>query len=100
MPDEPLSRDQARAKLNWCLEEASVIYTKHFRDEMIEDNLVTEDVLAVCRSGTIITPAEQDIKTGNWKYRIEGITTDGPRAAIVFTFRPDMAVLITVFKRT
>ena len=67
---------------------------------MIDDGLKTEDILAVCRSGAIVAAPEQDIKTGNWKYRIEGITTDGPRAAIVFTFRPDTAVLITVFKRT
>ena len=41
MQDEPLSNDQAKANLNWCLEEGSVIYTKHFRDEMIDDELNT-----------------------------------------------------------
>ncbi len=100
MLGEPLSNSRAKANLNWCFEEGSVIYTKHFRAEMINDNLTIEDVLAVCRSGTIVTPPEQDMKLGNWKYRIEGTTIDGPRAAIVFTFRPEAAVLITAFKRT
>jgi hypothetical protein len=30
------------------------------------------DVLSVCRSGAVTTVPEQDIRTGDWKYRIEG----------------------------
>ena len=45
-------------------------------------------------------PPEEDIKTGEWKYRIEGFTPDHYRIAVVFTFRSDLAVFITVFKRT
>jgi len=41
-----------------------------------------------------------DIKTGQWKYRIEGLTQESGRIAFVFTFRPNQAVLIIVFKRT
>ncbi len=42
---------------------------------------------------------EQDIKTGQWKYRIEGRAADRDHVAVVFTFRDDMAVFITVSKR-
>jgi hypothetical protein len=42
---------------------------------------------------------EQDIKTGQWKYRIEGTNADECRVAVVFTFRHEQAVFITVFKR-
>ena len=43
---------------------------------------------------------EKDIKTGHWKYRIEGITVDRRQLAVVFTFRTELAVFITVFERT
>ena len=100
MRDQPLSKDQAKAKLNRCLEEGAVIYSQHFRDELANDDLTMEDVLAVCRSGAIIMAPEEDIKTGKWKYRIEGITADRRQVVVVFTFRPGLAVFITVFERT
>ncbi len=43
---------------------------------------------------------EIDPKTGNWKYRIEGMTADQRKVGIVFTFRSELAVFITVFERT
>ena len=42
---------------------------------------------------------EKDIKTGQWKYRIEGITVDRRRIAFVFTLKPDLTVFITVFEK-
>ncbi len=77
-----------------------MIYTKHFRDELVNDDLTMKDVLAVCKSGAVIMEPEKDIKTGKWKYRIEGITADRRQVAVVFTFRSDLAVFITVFDRT
>ena len=76
-------------------------YTKHFREELTSDDLSMEDVLRVCKSGAIVMWPEQDIKTGDWKYRIEGPTVDGRQIAIVFCLpRPEVAVFITVFERT
>lgn len=50
------------------------------------------------RSGQIYDPPEQDIKTGEWKYRIEGHTADGQWLVIVFCFRAtDQTFLITVW---
>jgi hypothetical protein len=98
--DAPLAKDRAKAKLNRCLDEGTVIYSRHFRDELVNDDLTTEDTLAVCRSGAIVMAPEKDIKTGQWKYRIEGITADRRQIAVVFTFRPELAVFITVFERT
>ena len=95
-----LTKDRDKAKLNRCLHEGAVIYSKHFRAELANDDLTTEDVLAVCRSGAIIMGPEKDIKTGHWKYRIEGITVDRRQLAVVFTFRTELAVLIAVFERT
>jgi hypothetical protein len=50
------------------------------------------------KSGAIYNPPEQDIKTGEWKYRIEGFAPDGEWLAIVFCFKTrKRAFLITVF---
>jgi uncharacterized DUF497 family protein len=97
--DAPLAKDRAKAKLNRCLDEGAVVYSLHFREELANDNLTTQDILTVCRSGAIIMAPEKDIKTGQWKYRIEGMTADGREVAVVFTFRPELAVFITVFER-
>jgi len=72
--------------------------TRHFRDELANDDLTMEDVLSVCRSGAVILEPEKDIKTGQWKYRIEGTTADLRRVAIVFAFKSELAVFITVFE--
>jgi len=98
--DQPLGKVQAKAKLNRCLEGGVVIYSRHFREELVKDALALQDVLAVCKSGAIIIAPEQDIKTGKLKYRIEGLTADRRQVAVVFTFRTEQAVFITVFERT
>jgi uncharacterized protein DUF4258 len=90
---------QAKAKLNQCLDEGTVIYSRHFREELANDDLTTEDVLRVCKSGAVAVPPEKDIKTGDWKYTIEGITVDRRNIAVVFTFRLVSAVFVTVFER-
>jgi hypothetical protein len=92
--DAPPAKDRAKVKLNRCLDEGTVIYSRHFRDELVNDDLTTEDTLAVCSSGAIVMAPEKDIKTGQWNYRIEGITADRRH------FRPEQAVFTTVFERT
>jgi hypothetical protein len=42
---------------------------------------------------------ECDIRTGQWKYRIEGTTAEMRRIAIVFAFRAETTVMITVFEK-
>jgi hypothetical protein len=42
---------------------------------------------------------EKDIRTGEWKYRIEGFTAERRPIAVVFSFRSDATVFITVFER-
>lgn len=85
-------------KLNRCLEEGQVVYSRHFREELLNDSFTMGDVLRVCRSGAIFMAPEQDAKTGRWKYRIEGRSVDYRAMAVVFTFGQDRAVFITVFE--
>ena len=89
-----------KAKLNRCLEEDDVVYSRHFQVELANDDPTTEDILTVCKSGAIRMAPEEDIRTGKWKYRIEGTTVDQHQVAVVFTFRSELAVFITVFERT
>jgi hypothetical protein len=98
--DPPLSRDEAKARLNECLEDGIVIYTRHFREELANEDLTIEDVLVVCRSGAVVMAPEKDIRTGHWKYRIEANTVERRHVAVIFSFRSEAAVLITVFERT
>jgi hypothetical protein len=62
--DRPLGKDQAKAKLNSCIEEGTVIYSRHFRDELMNDDLTIADVLTICRSGAVLMAPEKDIRTG------------------------------------
>lgn len=76
----------------------SVVPGSHFRDELRNEGLTLPDAWLVLRSGCIYKAPECDIKTGEWKYTIEGFTADGCWLAIVFCFKHvDRAYLITVF---
>jgi hypothetical protein len=81
-----------------CLENGSIIPSKHFRDELAKESADINDAFHVLRCGNIFDPPEQDMKTGEWKYRIEGHIPDGQWLAIVFKFRTeDSAFVITIF---
>ena len=99
MLDAPLGRDGAKAELNRCIKSGQVVLTGHFREELANDDLTMEDVFYVCRSGAILMEPEADLKTGRWKYRIEGNTMEPRNIAVVFTFDVARAFLITVFER-
>jgi hypothetical protein len=64
------------------LEEGEVVPTKHFRAELANESVTFEDAWIVLRSGSIYDEPEQDIKTGDWKYRIEGYEPEGKWMAI------------------
>jgi uncharacterized DUF497 family protein len=75
------------------------VYTRHFWTELRNDGLSMQDVLTVCRSGRVVQ-VEPDLRTGDSRYRLEGLTVEQQTLAVVFCFRPeDQAVFITVFKR-
>ena len=63
-----------RILLHYCLEDGGVIQGKHFREELAKEGgpLCIEDAFAVLVDGIIYDPPEIDIKTGEWKWKIEG----------------------------
>jgi hypothetical protein len=84
--------------LHYCLGDGEVKHGTHFREELAKEKLSYEDAWGVLLRGRIFDPPEQDIKTGEWKYRIEGREAGGKWVAIIFSFKTiDRAFLITVF---
>lgn len=72
--------------------------TTHFLEELSHEGLEFEDALAVLNAGAIYSPPEVDIRTGDWKWRMEGREPGGQWIAIIFAFKSvDSAVLITIF---
>lgn len=78
-----------------------MILSAHFRKELANDCLDMSDATYVLKHGHILREPEPDIKTGEWKYRIEGTTTESKRLAVVFCFKAlDTCFCITVFTLT
>ena len=77
MADVPLTKDRAKVKLNRCLEEGTVVYSLHFRDELLNDDLTIEDVLTICRAGVIVTAPEPDIRNAKMKRKSHECTNCG-----------------------
>jgi hypothetical protein len=84
--------------LRHCLEDGEIIPGRHFREELKAEELTFEDALCVMQRGSIYDPPEPDIKTGEWKYRVEGHEPGGKWLAVVFSFKEfDRTFLITIF---
>ena len=98
MTQKALTPQQADKMLRHCLEKGEVIPGKHFRDELEHECLTFEQARSVLRGGRIYSEAEQDLKTAEWTYRVEGWDPDGKWLAIVFCFKSvNRAFLITIF---
>lgn len=64
----------------------------------MNEELSFEDAWVVLRTGRIYEPAEEDIKSGELKFRVEGYEPGGKWLAIVFSFKTiSRAFLITIF---
>ena len=89
----------AKRLLGETLERGGLRRTDHFLKQLAERNLDILDAREVMRSGEIYQPPEQDPKTGEWVYKIEGWTSDRDWLVIVFRFgRKRTAVLITIYE--
>lgn len=84
--------------VHYCLEDGEIIPGRHFREELAKEGISFLDAYVVLKSGRIYDAPEQDIKTGEWKYRMEGHEPGGKWIVIVFSFKSiERAFLITVF---
>jgi uncharacterized DUF497 family protein len=90
---------EAQDLLRFCLAGGgAVVPGCHFRRELVNEGLAFEDAWMVLATGQIYAPPEEDIKTGERKYRVEGYESGGKYLVIVFSFKTiTLAFLITVF---
>jgi hypothetical protein len=98
MPVGRLDRYKAKERLRQCLDSGRVIPSKHFRDELANENLKLLDAWSVLGDGAIFNEPEFHAGAQEWNYRIEGHEPGGKWLAIVFSFKAvDAAFLVTVF---
>jgi hypothetical protein len=98
MPVKCLTRIEAENLVRKCLSSGRVILGKHFRDELANEGLDILDAHNLLRRGNILQQPEPDIRTGDWKYRMEGTDLEGNPLAVVFCFKDEATgFLITVF---
>jgi uncharacterized DUF497 family protein len=95
---ECLKAEEATALLHRCLESGRTILGRHFREELNKESVSFQDAWGVLTAGAMYDPPEQDVRTGEWKYRVEGYEPDGNWLVIVFSFKEmDTAFLITIW---
>jgi hypothetical protein len=93
-----LTRSEATDLVRHCLSSGKVRYGRHFKEELANEALAIQDAYHVLKRGVILREPEQDIRTGEWKYRMEGADVEGKRLAVVFCFKEAEATfLITIF---
>lgn len=93
-----MTREAAAEQVKASLRRGRVRWGRHFVRELENEALSIQDALAIIRSGHVLAEPEPDIRTGDWKYRLEGREPGGNHLAIVFCFRPvDAVFLITIF---
>ena len=93
-----ISRAEAVDLLRHCVEDGEVQYGPHFRKALEQESVDIVDAWAVLRCGQIFDEPEPDIKTREWKYRVEGHEPGGKWLTIVFSFKEvNRVFLITVF---
>ena len=93
-----ITRQEAEDLLHHCLEEGEVIPGRHFREELMKEKVLLVNAWQALRKGRIYQEGEMDVRTREWKYRVEGNEPGGKWLAIVFSFKTvDRAFLITVF---
>lgn len=73
------------------------VMTLHAEEEMEDDNLSILDVEQAILTGSILE-RQSDRVTGEWKYRICGITLDNSEAEVIAKLGvTDKVVIITVY---
>ena len=90
--DEPLAPGAAKRLIRDILQSGRFIYSKHAKDEMLNDDLTTVDCENVLRGG-VVRPGEYE--NGTWRYRVET-----GKIAVVIAFRSEQALVVVTAWRS
>ena len=90
--DEPLLPDRAKRRLVDIIENGTITFSKHARDEIAKDGLNDQDAINVLRGG-VVEPGE--LENGSWRYRVRT-----SRMTFVVAFRSDTeARIVTAWRK-
>jgi hypothetical protein len=81
---------EAQEKIREIGKFGEIIILPHCWDRMEEKGYNSQDIYLLLREGEILKDPEFDKKYHEWKYQVEGITTEGDEARLVVsivTFR-------------
>ena len=90
--DEPLAPDAAKRLIRDILKNGRFIYSKHAKEEMLDDDLTTVDCENVLRGG-VVRPGEYE--NGTWRYRVET-----SKITVVVAFRSEQELAIVTAWRS
>ena len=85
--DEPLAPEAARLLIRDILKRGRFTYSKHAKEEMLDDDLTTVDCENVLRGG-VVRPGEYE--HGTWRYRVE---TNKVTVVIAFRSKQELVVV-------
>ena len=87
-PEDPLSPPEARRLIREILENGEVIFTRHARNEMANDDLDANDCLNVLRGGVEDQPELQG-QSNSWRYRVHT-----PKIWVVVAFASETKLFV------
>ena len=90
--DEPLAPEAAKRLLRNILKAGRFIYSRHAKEEMLDDDLTTVDCENVLRGGAV-RPGEYE--SGTWRYRVET-----SRITVVVAFRTEQELVVVTAWRS
>jgi hypothetical protein len=90
--DEPLAPEAAKQLIRDILKGGRFTYSKHAKDEMLDDDLTTVDCENVLRGG-VVRPGEYE--HGTWRYRVET-----SKIAVVIAFRSERELVVVTAWRS
>ena len=96
LPDRLSKADAVRA-LRRCMEDGIIQYLPHFHSRCLERGIDPQDAQNVLKKGMIFGEPELDMRRNQWRYKVEGPTSEGEGLAVIVTFADEnTAVVITV----
>lgn len=90
--DEPLASDAAKRLIRDILKGGRFTYSRHAKEEMLDDDLTTVDCENVLRGGTV---RAGEFENGGWRYRVETA-----RMTVVIAFRSARELVVVTAWRS
>jgi len=92
-----LSKEDAVRELRRCVEEGFIQYLPHFLARCMERGVDPQEVVNVLKRGMIYSEPELDMRRNQWRYKVEGRTSEGEELVVIVTFADEnTTVVITV----